>query len=170
MSEQGNTGERKKDHALVQLREVEEDDLEVFFANERDPAGRFMAAFTSENPDDREAFAAHWAKIRADAGILIRTILYEGQIAGSVLSHSWFGEPEVSYWIGREFWGKGIATAALRAFLELQTTRPLYARVVHDNVGSIRVLEKCGFVQTGRDEGYAASRGAVVKEFVFQLD
>lgn len=154
----------------VILRELADQDMDILFVQQQDPVAIHMAAFTAEDPTDREAFDAHWAKVRADASILIRTILYGGQVAGSILSHGWFGEPELSYWLGREFWGKGIATAALNLFLEVEKTRPLYARVAHDNIGSMRVLEKCGFVESGRDEGYAHGRKAITPEIILKLD
>jgi RimJ/RimL family protein N-acetyltransferase len=96
----------------------------------------------------------------------MRTILFEGQIAGYVSHHSWFGEPEVTYWIDKNQWGKGIATRALRLFLEEQAIRPLYGRVVKDNVASRRVLEKCGFVLAGQDKGFAQARGQEVEELI----
>jgi RimJ/RimL family protein N-acetyltransferase len=87
----------------VQLRDVEEEDLAIFFEQQLDPQANTMAAFTAKDPTDREAFMAHWAKILADENILIKTIPFDGQVAGSVLSNAWFGKPEVSYWLGREF-------------------------------------------------------------------
>ena len=88
-----------------------------------------MAAFTSKDPTDQDAFDAHWEKILADESIPIKTILLDGQVAGSVLSYVMGGEREVSYWIGRDFWGKGIATRALESYSEIILERPLYARV-----------------------------------------
>ncbi len=67
---------------------------------------------------------AHWAKIMADDAIMIKIILFTGQIAGHILSHGWFGQLEISYWIGKEYWGKGIATKALTVFLGQQKVRP----------------------------------------------
>src|SRR5687768_15229947 len=128
----------------VQLRAVVEADLALFFEYQRDPVANHMAAFTAKDPEDRDAFAAKWAKILADATITIKTIVVEGQVAGNVLIHSAFGKPEISYWIARPFWGKGIATRALSDFLGCVATRPLYACAAKDNLASIRVLEKCG--------------------------
>lgn len=71
----------------------------------------------------------------------------------------------MSYWLGRGYWGKGIATRALSAFLERSQIRPLYARAAKDNIGSIRVLEKCGFKTTGEDNGH----GAEVEEIILIL-
>ncbi len=50
----------------VQLRDVAQEDLVIFFAQQMDPAGSHMAAFTAKDPTDREAFMAHWARILAD--------------------------------------------------------------------------------------------------------
>lgn len=153
----------------VILRAVIDDDLPIFFENQRDPVAVHMAAFTTENPDDRAAFDAFWARVRANEEINIRTIVVDGQVAGSVLSYVGDVGPEVSYWIGRDYWGQGIATAALAQFLEIQTQRPIYARAAKDNVGSLRVLEKCGFQVIGTDRGYANARGQEIEEYLLAL-
>jgi RimJ/RimL family protein N-acetyltransferase len=82
------------------------------------------------------------------------------------LVHSWFGEPEISYWLGKDYWGKGVATAALSAFLDHVEMRPLYARVAKDNLASQRVLEKCGFTVDGEDKGFSNARGVEVEEVI----
>lgn len=127
----------------VELRETIESDLPILFRNQADPDSSEMAAFPSR---DWEAFVAHQATIDADEAVLSSTIMADGEVAGSIGSWQAGDERAVGYWIGREFWGKGIATAALRAFLALETTRPLTAYVAAHNLGSRRVLEKCGFV------------------------
>lgn len=126
----------------VRLREVQEADLPVFFEHQRDPVANQMAAFA---PRAYEAFMAHWAKIRQAPTGLIRTILCDEQVAGNIVCFEAAGKLEVGYWLGREFWGKGLATQALSIFLDLVPQRPLYAFVVKHNQGSRRVLEKCGF-------------------------
>ncbi|HEU5349905.1 MAG TPA: GNAT family N-acetyltransferase, partial [Ktedonobacterales bacterium] len=125
----------------------------------------WMAAFTSREPTNRDAFTAHWARIRADEGTINRAIIYNGQLAGNIACFRDFGEPEVGYWIGRAFWGKGIATKALAAFLRQLPERPLYAHVATDNVASLRVLQKCGFTITGTDKEYSNARGQEVAEY-----
>ena len=112
---------------------------------------------------------AHWARILADPGITIRTILVEGQVAGHVLVHGWFGDPEITYWIGKAFWGQGVASLALAQFLNIVTVRPLYARVAKDNLASLRVLEKCGFTIRGEGKGFSNARGMEVEEFILNL-
>jgi RimJ/RimL family protein N-acetyltransferase len=89
---------------------------------------------------------------------------------GHVLSFEQFGEREVSYWIGREYWGQGIATQALAQFLDTLETHPLYARAAKDNIASIRVLEKCGFRISGKDKGFANGRGKEIEEFILKLE
>jgi len=155
----------------VRLRDVTDGDLPLFFEQQLDPVANRMAAFTAKNPSDRDAFAAKWAKILGDQAATKKTILVGGRVAGNVLSFvaPWSGKPEVSYWLGREYWGKGIATEALSQFLRHVRTRPLYARVAKDNIGSIRVLEKCGFAVVGEEKGYANARGEEVGEFVLEL-
>jgi RimJ/RimL family protein N-acetyltransferase len=90
-------------------------------------------------------------------------------VAGYVLVHSWFGNPEITYWLGREYWGKGIATRALGQFLAQVVTRPLYGRAAKDNIASIRVMEKCGFTHTDEDKGFANARGEMVEEVILIL-
>ncbi|MGA7730478.1 MAG: GNAT family N-acetyltransferase [Chloroflexia bacterium] len=151
------------------LRDVAQDDLPIFFEHQQDPGARHMVAFTSRDPNDREAFMAHWARILADDGITKRTILLDGQVAGNILSFVWDGKPEVGYWIGREYWGKGLATRALTHFLKIVTSRPLYAQAAKDNTGSIRVLEKCGFIITGYVKSFANARGEEIEEAILEL-
>lgn len=158
------------DQISLLLRDVTDDDLPIFFEQQLDPQANWMAAFTAKDPTDREVFMAKWARIRQDKDILIRTIVYDGRVAGSVLSYVSDGEPEVSYWLGREFWGKGIATQALAAFLQIQTLRPIYARAAKDNLASLRVLQKCGFKITGEDMGFANARGQEVAEYTLRLE
>src|SRR5712692_5583241 len=153
------------------LRDVMRSDLPIFFDQQLDPDANHMAAFTAKDPSDRDAFLAHWTKILGDETITIQTILFDGQVAGSVLSYIDEDErPEVSYWIGKPYWGKGIATNALSAFLEHIKARPLYARAAKDNLGSLRVLEKCGFSRIGEGRGFSDARGQEVEEFLLRLD
>ena len=155
----------------VLLRDVLEADLPIFFEQERDPVAIQMAAFTAENPADWHAFAAKWAKILDDDTGTKKTVLFEGQVAGKISSFvaPWSGKLEVTYWIGREYWGRGIATQALTEFLGQVRTRPLYARAAKDNAASIRVLTKCGFTVSGYDKGFANARGEEIEEVVLQL-
>ncbi|UYQ61455.1 GNAT family N-acetyltransferase [Streptomyces peucetius] len=152
----------------VVLREVQDGDLPVFFRHMSDPESNRMAAFTSEDPTDRAAFDAHWARIRASDAVL-RTVVADGIVVGHAAVYGPPQEREVTYFVDRAHWGRGIATSALRALLEVVPVRPLHARAAADNAGSIRVLEKCGFVVTGRDRGFANARGAETDEVLLTL-
>jgi RimJ/RimL family protein N-acetyltransferase len=154
----------------LELRAVEPDDLDHFFAQQRDPVAQHMAAFTSVDPDDRAAFDAHWARITADPAIVNRTIEFGGVVVGHVASFEQGGEREVTYWIDRAHWGRGIATRALSLALADLPTRPLHARAATDNAASIRVLTNCGFVVCGTDRGFASARGAEIDEVLLRLD
>ena len=156
--------------AEIELREVHARDLDLFFAQQLDGEANHMAAFTAKDPGDRAAFDTHWARILVDEEIPILTILADGLVAGSVLSFPMDGRREVSYWIGREFWGRGIATRGLAAYLLLIDERPLFARAAKDNLASLRVLEKCGFAVIGEDRGFANARDEEIEELILRLD
>lgn len=153
----------------VLLRDVIDGDLSIFYEQQLDAEANWMAAFTAKDPADKSAFAAHWTKIRGDAGITIKTILSHGNVAGYVATFERLGEREVSYWIDKEYWGRGIATVALSQFLQLIPHRPLAARVAHDNVASLRVLQKCGFAKCGEDKFFANARGEEIAEVILKL-
>lgn len=150
----------------IQLRAVLQDDLPLFFGHQLDAEANHMAAFTAPDPHDRAAFTARWANILAQDAIIKQTILYQAQVVGHVLQFVQYGQPEISYWIGKAFWGRGIATQALHLFLQHIPTRPLYARAAQDNRASLRVLSKCGFVIVGEDTGFAHARNTIVAEYI----
>lgn len=144
----------------ITLRDVIQEDLPVFFEHQLDPAATEMAAFPSR---DRETFMAHWAKIMKNAEVIIKTILFDGQVAGNIVSFEMDRRREVGYWVGREFWGKGITSESLRQFLGHEMRRPLFAHVARKNVASKKVLEKCGFEVIGME-------GKESKEWILTLE
>ena len=127
---------------MVLLRNVTDEDLPIFFEHQRDAVALRMAAFSSR---ERDAFFTHWRTKVLRPENMNRTIVVAGLVAGYIGSWEQDGKRLVAYWIGREHWGRGIATRALSEFLVLEQIRPLHAWVAVHNVGSIRVLEKCGF-------------------------
>lgn len=153
----------------VKLRAVRDSDLDAFFAHQRDPAAIRMVAFCSRDPEDRALFDAHWVKIRRDPAIVMRTIEVEGRPAGYVGGFERDGKTEVCYYLGRSFWGRGIASTALARFLVEVPTRPLFAFIAGDNAGSIRVVEKCGFALVARQRSFAQARGEEIEEVVLRL-
>ena len=172
----------------VTLRAVIDSDLPILFEYQRDPETVRMSAFPARQ---REAFMAHWAKIRADPGVALRTVLLEGQVAGSIVSWEQDGWPaegwpgslqnaqtpgapqthrEIGYGVGRQFWGRGIATRALAAFLQEVSVRPLFGYTAEHNLASMRVLQKCGFVRAGETKGVLNVGGELVTEVIYRLD
>lgn len=153
----------------ILLRNVERDDLPIFFKHQQNPEANHMAAFTSKDPSDWNSFLSHWSNILANKDIVKQSIMVENNVVGHISCFEQFGEKEVSYWIGKDYWGKGIATNALQEFLKVITIRPLHARAAKDNIGSLKVLKKCGFIITGEDKGFSNARGEEVEEFILTL-
>jgi RimJ/RimL family protein N-acetyltransferase len=151
------------------LREVRDEDLEVLFEQWADPVAARMAAFTAPEHMDRDAFERRWIRLRADETLINRAIVVDAEVAGTIGSWGDPGEREVTYWIGRSYWGKGIATAALDTFLGVDRSRPLHGRVAADNVASRRVLENCGFQVIATERGFAEARSEEIEELVLRL-
>jgi RimJ/RimL family protein N-acetyltransferase len=154
----------------VVLREIEDRDLSVLFEHSSDPDAIRMAAFTAPDPDDRATFERRWARLRSDGSTTNRVIEVEGRVVGHIASFDLEGQREITYWIGREDWGRGLATRALQAFLQLEGARPLYARAASDNAASIRVLTKSGFRIVGEGREFAHGRNEETDEVVLRLD
>lgn len=153
---------------LVSLRPVETDDLPTFFEHQSDPEATRLAAFPAR---ERAVFLTHWTtNILGQPTNVSRAVVYDGCVAGNI--GAWTdpdsGERLVGYWIGRAFWHRGIATAAVSQFLKSESIRPLSARVAKHNVGSIRVLEKTGFARAGEDV-FTLPDGTSVEEFIYVL-
>jgi [ribosomal protein S5]-alanine N-acetyltransferase len=151
------------------LRPTGIDDLEHFFNFQLDEEANNLAAFTPKDRADKPAYLSKYSKFLSDPTINMRTIIVEGTIAGSISKFEMEGEAEITYWIDRKFWNKGVASAALKSFLTVENARPIFGRVAFDNFGSQRVLEKCGFVRIGSDKGFANARQAEIEEFIYKL-
>jgi 16S rRNA (adenine(1408)-N(1))-methyltransferase len=146
----------------VSLRDITDTDFPTLFEHQADRRSTAMAAFPAR---DREAFEHHLRRILADPTITVKAVVAGGELVGNVLSFTVAGHPQVGYWIGREHWGLGYATAALRELIDSHVTqRPLHARAATHNAGSLRVLEKCGFVVVGSEHN------GEVEEVVMRLD
>ena len=152
------------------MREIELSDLEAFYEHQLDPEAIRMAAFVCEDPKDKVAFNAHWDKILSSSQITKRTIVADGQIAGHISCYPQGENLEVTYWLGREFWGRGLATQALNRMLRLVAERPIFARAAADNIGSIKVLQKCGFKIIGTNKDFANGRGEDTEEYILRLE
>jgi len=153
--------------ATVWLRPVVDADLELFYRHQADPEASEMAAFPSR---DYDAFMHHWSVILPQATSLVRAIIADDECVGYVSSWGLTDKPLVGYWVDRSHWGRGIATEALRQFATRIEPRPLYAMVADRNAGSIRVLEKVGFVREGGPDASPVLGADGVGEFVYVLE
>ena len=156
--------------AGVALRPVEDSDLDALFEQQRDPEAVRMAAFTPPDPNDRSAFDAHMARVLTAPDITHRAVTCDGELVGSIASFPIEGQTEITYWIDRGAWGRGIATRAVALLLDLVPDRPLYARVASDNGGSLRVLHKSGFTDIGTEVSFAPARNTEIEETILRLD
>ncbi len=155
--------------ADVELRLIEDSDLDVLFDQMRDPQAVRMAAFTAKDPSDREAFDAHISKVRTSPDVTLRAVTRDGNLLGSIASFIIDDQTEITYWIDRSAWGQGVASQALALFLGEVAVRPLYARAASDNVASLRVLQKAGFTIMNTEISYASARDAETEETCLRL-
>ena len=154
----------------VSLRPMEDSDLDAIFQQTADPESVRMAAFTAGDQADRAAFLDRISRVRADTSVWHRVIDVDGAVAGTIGSFRVDDQREVTYWVDRRQWGRGIASAALRILRAEIDERPVYARAASDNVGSLRVLEKAGFRRVGVNRGFAPGRGEEIEETILRLD
>ncbi|SFR88343.1 Protein N-acetyltransferase, RimJ/RimL family [Microbacterium sp. cf046] len=153
----------------VELRGLDEDDLDAIFEMMRDRSAVEMAAFTAANPDDRDAFDEWIARQRRSDEVALYVVTENGGFAGTAALFSADGDREVTYWIARHAWGRGVATEALHILVSREAERPLFARVAAHNLGSLAVLTKVGFTEVSRDIEYAPGVGRDIEEIVLVL-
>ena len=153
----------------VSLRPLREDDLPTMFEIQLDETAQQLAAFTDKTARDLDAYLQKFRRILANDAIVKKVVEVDGEVVGSVASFPIEGDTEVTYWIRKDWWGRGVATAALAALLDEVTVRPVYGRIAEDNIGSARVLEHNGFVRVGSEEAFAEARQATITELVFKL-
>ena len=143
----------KNDNSVIQLRDVIESDLDLFFDHQQNKTAQNMAAFISKDPSDRKAFNEHWNKIMNDPEVIIRTILYNKIVVGHIAKFVMFGDAELTYWIDRKYWGKGIATCALKELEEFifsnLSLRRIEIRAAKENIASQKIALKCGYKKEG---------------------
>jgi RimJ/RimL family protein N-acetyltransferase len=145
------------------------DDLNSLYVFQIDQQANLMAAFTSKDYADKEAYITKYSKFLSDPDILMCTIRLKGLVIGSISKYVMFEENEITYWIDKDYWGKGIASLALNEFLKMESARPIFGRTAFDNLASQKVLMNNGFVKIGVDKGFANARGMEIEEFIFKL-
>ena len=153
----------------IKLRPTIISDLEILFQFQTDKEGGYLAAFMPKDPTDKAAYISKYTKLLSDPTVNNQTITIDNIIVGSIAKFVMEGDTEITYWIDRKYWGKGIATKALKELLAIETSRPVFGRVAFDNFGSQKVLERCGFVKIASDKGFANARQAEIEEFIYKL-
>ncbi len=154
---------------IITLTKTEKDDLNALFQFQIDKEANYLAAFTAKDPNDKTAYIEKYSKFLTDPTKNTQTIKVNDTIVGSIAKFVIEKDAEITYWIDRNFWGRGIATTALTYFLKIEQTRPIYARTAFDNLGSQKVLEKCGFVKIGKHKGFANARQTEIEEYIYEL-
>ncbi len=150
------------------LRPSKISDLEYLFLFQLDPEAGYLAAFMPKDPSDKYAYMKKYEALLVNPTVNMQTILVDKNITGSISKFIMEGDAEITYWIDKKYWGKGIATTALKNFLNIESTRPIFARVAFDNFGSQKVLEKCAFIKIGTDKGFANARQTEIEEFIYK--
>lgn len=153
----------------INLRPTKISDLDTLFQFQLDKEGGYLAAFMPKNHTDKVAYIDKYTKLLGDSTVNNQTIILDNIIVGSIAKFIMEDNAEITYWIDRKFWGQGIATKALKNFLDIETTRPIFGRVAFDNFGSQKVLEKCGFIKIGSDRGFANARKTEIEEYIYKL-
>ena len=154
----------------ISIRKSIATDLEFFFNNQTDEQANHMAAFTPKDPNDKQAYLTKWNRLMKNDTVHMQTIIYKNTVIGCVIKFVIEGDAEITYAIDKEYWGKGFTTIAVLQFLKEETNRPIHGRVAFDNLGSQRILEKTGFIKTGKDIGFANARGKYIEEFIYKLE
>lgn len=163
---------RGKRVLLREWRWSDEDDL-VRLAGDRDIWRNLRDRFA--HPYTHEAAQA-WLTQAIPHGVGTNFVVeVAGQFAGGCALHPqedvYRHSAEVGYWLGRPFWGQGLATEAIQtlsayAFAQFDFAR-LFAGVFAWNPASCRVLEKSGFVLEGRLRNAVFKDGVLVDQLMY---
>lgn len=148
------------------IRPIERKDLPIFYGQQSDPEANRLAVATAR---DVTTFDTHWHGVLNDPHVTACAIVGGGKVLGQISRFSRDGRDMVGYWIGREYWGQGVATRALALLLVQVQKRPLYATTARSNVASSRVLERNAFVLTGYHWADATERFPACEEALFEL-
>jgi ribosomal-protein-alanine N-acetyltransferase len=155
---------------IITLTKTEKEDLNTLFQIQLDEEANYLAAFTTKDSNDKTAYLKKYTPFLTEPTINMRTVRVNEEIVGSIAKFVMENEAGITYWMDRKVWGQGIATKALKQFLKMELTRPIFGRVAFDNYRSQKVLEKCGFVRVGKDKGFAYARQVEVEEFIYKLN
>jgi len=153
----------------IELRDLDDDDLDAVFEMLRDPEAVAMAAFTRADASDRTSFDEWITPRRISPDVSLHVVTERGGFAGIAAAFTVAGDREVTLWIARHAWGRGVATEALRLLTSREAARPLFARVAAHNAAGVAVLERAGFTEVSRSMQVAPGLGRDAEELVYAL-
>ena len=153
--------------AAVSLRRVESGDLQILYSFQADEESNRVAV---ARPRSLKDFNEHWTRVLSDPGVFVRAIVSDQQVVGSVTCFPLDGVHWIGYWVGRCYWGRGVATQAVSLMLIDIERRPLFARIAASNVASCRLIERCGFVAIGTSQSPETERFPACLETTYRLD
>jgi [ribosomal protein S5]-alanine N-acetyltransferase len=154
----------------VKLRPSTVSDLNKFFEYQLDSEANYIAAFTAKDPTDKASYLEKYTQLLYNPTVHMQTIVMDNDVIGTVTKFEIKEDAEVAFWIDKAFWGQGVATRAVKMFLEIETKRPIFGHTAFDNFGSQKVLERCGFVKIRSEKGYANARQTEIEAFIYMLD
>lgn len=154
----------------LHLSPVQESDIPALFRFQDDKDAQYQAAGGAAH-ESEEAYREFLKRVESK-GAVFRTILLEGAPVGYIAAFDRFELRELSYWIGRKFWGQGLATRAVGQWIKEYPLPEggLYARAVKDHPASARVLDKNGFSAVKEESYFSDIRDAVVEEILYKHD
>ncbi len=154
----------------ISLRPATVPDLDLLFAIQAKRASLHMAAFTSKESENRDAYIAKWTRLLPTPSVSVQCILFASTLVGCIARFEVNNEVHLTYVVDQQHWRKGIASEAVHQFLKLELRRPVFARTAHDNLGSQRVLEKNAFQRVGQNTAFANARQMDILEYIYRLD
>lgn len=155
--------------AHIDLRDFDDDDHDAVFAMMRDREALELVAFTADHPDDPDEFDAWLHRRRAHPDVTLFTVTEDGGYAGTAALFRTEADREVTIWLARHAWGRGIGTATLEILVSREPERPLYARAAAHNAAAVAILRRVGFAEVSRAVSFAPGLGRDAEQVVFAL-
>ncbi len=152
----------------MKLRAAQKSDYPKLFAIHDDAQSHFDAGF-SELKTQVEYFK-HLDHILNMESVILKVIDVDGDVVGIVGKWVMDENPELMYWMSRDYMGQGLATKAVELFLRDFSQRPMYAHTAADHKASHRVLEKNRFKLMAEMVSFADARNIENLEYVWKLD
>ena len=141
------------------LRKPKKEDAEPMFKNwaSDEEVTKFMTWISHENIEVTKEIIALWLDEENDTSTIrfMITLKDSGDPIGAIDVVKYIdGNPEIGYCLSRKYWNQGLMTEACKAFtkyLFVKGFQKIYITAIDENIGSYRVIVKCGFVFTHKE-------------------